>query len=58
MHHAAAERGARIGINKVSGAGSALCITAIEFAPGAVQELREALDRIAPVHGGYSLTPL
>jgi secondary thiamine-phosphate synthase enzyme len=54
VEQAVAESGLRTGIVNVSGLGSTLGITTIEFEPGAVQDLREALDRIAPVHGRYA----
>src|SRR5947209_5993469 len=41
--------GIRNGIVNVSGKGSTLGITTIEFEPGAVSDLRRALDSIAPV---------
>ncbi|MGC8760943.1 MAG: secondary thiamine-phosphate synthase enzyme YjbQ [Bryobacteraceae bacterium] len=48
------ESGVRTGIVNVSGVGSTLGVTTIEYEPGAVQDLREALDRIAPVHDNYA----
>lgn len=54
VEQAVAESGFHTGIVNVSGLGSTLGITTIEFEPGAVQDLREALDRIAPVHGRYA----
>jgi len=48
------ESGVRTGIVNVSGVGSTLGVTTIEYEPGAVQDLRDALDRIAPVHDGYA----
>jgi secondary thiamine-phosphate synthase enzyme len=37
----------------VAGTGSTLGVTTIEFESGAVADLKEALDRIAPVHDHY-----
>jgi len=54
VRQAVAESGIRTGVVNVSGVGSTLGITTIEFEPGAVQDLREALDRIAPVHDRYA----
>jgi secondary thiamine-phosphate synthase enzyme len=54
VEQAVAESGVRKGIVNVSGLGSTLGITTIEFEPGAVEDLREALDRIAPVHDRYA----
>jgi secondary thiamine-phosphate synthase enzyme len=48
------QSGVRTGIVNVSGVGSTLGVTTIEFEPGAVQDLRAALDRIAPEHDGYA----
>ncbi len=44
----------KTGIVNVSGFGSTLGITTIEHEPGAVADLREALERIAPVHDNYA----
>lgn len=54
VEQAIVESGIRTGIVNVSGLGSTLGVTTIEFEPGAVQDLREALDRIAPVHDRYA----
>lgn len=54
VEKAVAESGIRTGIANVSGLGSTLGVTTIEFEPGAVQDLKEALDRIAPVHDRYA----
>ncbi len=54
VERAVAESGIRTGTVNVSGLGSTLGVTTIEFEPGAVQDLREALERIAPVHDGYA----
>lgn len=54
VERAVAESGIRTGIVNVGGLGSTLGVTTIEFEPGAVEDLREALDRIAPVHDQYA----
>lgn len=48
------ESGIRTGLANVSGVGSTLAITTVEYEPGAVRDLQEALDRIAPVHDNYA----
>lgn len=48
------ESGIRTGIVNVSGVGSTLGITTIEFEPGCVADLKAALDRVAPVHSNYA----
>lgn len=42
------------GIVNVSGVGSTLAITTIEFEPGCVADLQRALDRIAPPTDDYA----
>ena len=42
------------GIVNVSGLGSTLAITTIEFESGCIQDLRHALDRIAPPTSDYA----
>lgn len=54
VEQAVARSGVRTGIVNVSGVGSTLGITTIEFEPGAVSDLREALERIAPMHDNYA----
>lgn len=54
VERAVAESGIRTGMVNVSGLGSTLGVTTIEYEPGAVQDFREALDRIAPVHDNYA----
>jgi len=54
VERAVAESGIRTGVVNVSGLGSTLGVTTIEFEPGAVEDLKEALERIAPVHDGYA----
>lgn len=46
--------GIRNGTVNVSGKGSTLGITTIEFEPGAVADFRRALDAIAPVSDNYA----
>jgi len=46
--------GIRDGIVNVSGRGSTLGITTLEFEPGCVSDLRRALDRIAPPTTDYA----
>ena len=42
------------GMVNVAGKGSTLAITTIEFEPGAVADLRRALDQIAPANDNYA----
>jgi secondary thiamine-phosphate synthase enzyme len=49
-----AESGIESGIVNVSGRGSTLGITTIEFEPGAVADLRRALEKIAPANHDYA----
>lgn len=49
-----AKSGVQTGIVNVSGVGSTLAITTIEFEPGAVSDLRRALDAIAPANDDYA----
>jgi len=44
----------RLGIVNVSGVGSTLGITTLEFEPGCVADLRRALDQIAPPNSNYA----
>ena len=48
-----AESGVPAGIVNVSGRGSTLAVTTIEFEPGAVADLRRALEQIAPANDNY-----
>jgi secondary thiamine-phosphate synthase enzyme len=48
-----AKSGVRRGVVNVSGVGSTLAITTIEFEPGAVSDLKRALDQIAPANDDY-----
>jgi secondary thiamine-phosphate synthase enzyme len=49
-----AESKLRTGIVNVSGRGSTLGITTIEYEPGAVADLRRALDAVAPMNDDYA----
>lgn len=49
-----AESGVQQGIVNISGVGSTLGITTLEFEPGCVADLRRALDQIAPATGDYA----
>jgi secondary thiamine-phosphate synthase enzyme len=49
-----AKSGITNGIVNVAGKGSTLGITTIEFEPGAVSDLKRALDSIAPVSENYA----
>ena len=42
------------GIVNVSGIGSTLGITTLEFEPGCVSDLERALEQIAPAHHNYA----
>lgn len=46
--------GIRQGIVNVSGTGSTLGITTLEYEPGCVSDLRRALDQIAPPNDNYA----
>jgi secondary thiamine-phosphate synthase enzyme len=49
-----ASSGVATGIVNVTGKGSTLAITTIEYEPGAISDLRRALEAIAPRHDGYA----
>jgi|ERR1051326_1032378 secondary thiamine-phosphate synthase enzyme len=49
-----AASGVATGIINVSGLGSTLAITTLEFEPGCVRDLQRALDRIAPPTSDYA----
>lgn len=49
-----AEARIRTGVVNVSGVGSTLAITTIEYEPGAVSDLRRALEQIAPADDNYA----
>ena len=51
-----AESGIESGVVNVSGLGSTLGITTLEFEPGCVADLRRALDKIAPANSDYAHT--
>jgi secondary thiamine-phosphate synthase enzyme len=44
----------RLGIVNVAGKGSTLAVTTIEYEPGAVSDLRRALERVAPENDNYA----
>ena len=48
------ESGIRTGVVNVAGLGSTLGITTIEYEPGAVSDLRRALEAIAPANDDYA----
>jgi secondary thiamine-phosphate synthase enzyme len=48
------QSGIRHGIVNVSGCGSTLAITTLEYEPGCVADLRRALDAIAPPTSDYA----
>ncbi len=54
VESAVAESGIRRGIVNVSGAGSTLGITTLEYELGCVADLRRALDNIAPANLDYA----
>ena len=49
-----AESGVETGIVNVSGVGSTLGITTLEFEPGCVADLKRALEKIAPSNTDYA----
>ncbi len=49
-----AASGISTGVVNVSGRGSTLGITTLEFEPGCVADLRRALERIAPANSDYA----
>lgn len=48
------ESGIAVGVVNVSGRGSTLGITTLEFEPGCVADLKRALDRVAPATSDYA----
>jgi secondary thiamine-phosphate synthase enzyme len=48
------ESGIESGIVNVSGVGSTLGVTTLEFEPGCVADLQRALDNIAPANSDYA----
>ena len=53
VRKAVEESGVREGIVCVANPGSTAGITTIEFEPGAVSDLKQALERLAPQHAKY-----
>jgi secondary thiamine-phosphate synthase enzyme len=53
VHHIVAESRIQCGVVNVSGKGSTLGITTLEYEPGCVADLRRALDEIAPANSDY-----
>jgi len=49
-----AASGARTGVVNISGVGSTLGVTTLEFEPGCVADLRRALEKIAPSNKDYA----
>jgi secondary thiamine-phosphate synthase enzyme len=45
--------GAQQGIACVAGRGSTVAVTTMEYEPGGVQDLTDALERLIPTHGDY-----
>ncbi len=45
--------GAQQGIVCVAGRGSTVAVTTMEYEPGGVHDLTEALERLIPTHGDY-----
>ncbi len=54
ISRAVAESGLREGIVNVAGRGSTLGITTLEYEPGCVADLRNALEILAPADGEYA----
>lgn len=54
VERAVSDSRVRTGMVNVSGRGSTLAITTIEFEPGALADLRRALDAIAPPTSDYA----
>ena len=48
------DAGLRQGVAHPFVAGSTAALTTIEFEPGALDDLKRALDQIAPIHGHYA----
>jgi secondary thiamine-phosphate synthase enzyme len=48
------QSGASGAVATVFGVGSTLAVTTMEFEPGGVQDLREALERLLPAEGDYA----
>jgi secondary thiamine-phosphate synthase enzyme len=47
------QSGAREAVATVFGVGSTVAVTTMEFEPGGVRDLSEALERLIPTHGDY-----
>jgi len=54
VERAVSASGVRQGVVNVSGRGSTLGITTLEFESGCVADLRRALDQIAPANSNYA----
>ncbi len=54
VHEIVRESGIRNGVVNVSGRGSTLGITTLEYEPGCVSDLQRALDKIAPPTSDYA----
>ena len=54
ISRAVAESGMRQGIVNVAGRGSTLGITTLEYEPGCVADLKNALETLAPTDGEYA----
>ncbi len=54
VQHIISASGVKTGMVNVSGVGSTLAITTIEYEPGCVSDLRRALDVIAPAGSNYA----
>ncbi len=52
--HIVSASGIDVGIVNVSGTGSTLAITTLEFEPGCVSDLQRALEKIAPANTDYA----
>ena len=48
-----AQAGVQVGVATVFGQGSTVAVTTIEYEPGAVRDLEEALERLLPAAGDY-----
>jgi secondary thiamine-phosphate synthase enzyme len=51
---AVSEAGVRVGVAHLFVAGSTAALTTIEYEPGAVKDLQQALDQIAPMDAVYA----
>jgi secondary thiamine-phosphate synthase enzyme len=49
-----AESGVKAGLANISGVGSTLGVTTLEFEPGCVTDLKHALEKIAPSNTDYA----